>query len=61
MTKKTRYQILIAKAWENVTLGVMQPSGWLHWEIHTREHNQRSVNIGLAQPGKWRVKSKNED
>jgi hypothetical protein len=46
---KDKYEVLIAGEWMLAKRGVVQPSGWLHWE-------DSDGSVGLQRPGKWRVR-----
>jgi len=57
------YYVLIGKVWWRAEKAQEQPSGWLHWEIHEKDHltGEFDVTTGMSKPGDWKKLNKNKE
>ncbi len=55
-SKKARYEIQCGKEWIRTSKAVKNAKGWLEYEIWEVDNcGGRSVNVGIARPGTFRV------
>lgn len=50
----TRYEIKSGDLWVTASKAVPVKNGWLHYELR----EGRTLVVGLAKPGNWRVKAR---